>query len=78
MEHRRFGQLEVRREEPLQLSDVSALLAAMRLLCGCTKRKEHVKTSNVGHRQEFFLHSTQKAVVSARNIISKNINLLLV
>jgi hypothetical protein len=32
MEHRRFGQFEVQREEPLQLYDVSVLLAAVHLL----------------------------------------------
>jgi len=68
-----FGQFEVRREQPLQqqLSDVIA--------AGCrappmvnTERLEHVKTSNVGHGQDF-IYSTQRAAVSAKNIVLQNI-----
>jgi hypothetical protein len=39
-----IGQFEMRRDEPLQqLSDVSALLTAVRLLWWHTERQEHVK-----------------------------------
>jgi len=55
--HRIFGQFEVRREQPLQqqLSAVSALLVAVPPPMVNTKRQEHVKTYNVGHRQDIFI-----------------------
>jgi hypothetical protein len=39
----------------LRWEDVSALLATVHLLGWYTKRQEHAKTSNVGHRQDPFL-----------------------
>ena len=37
-----------------------------------TKRKEHVLTFNVGHRQDYF-YSTQRTAMSAKNIVLQNI-----
>jgi hypothetical protein len=65
MKRRRFGQFEMRREEPLhqQQSDVSAPLAAMHLLWWYTKRQEHVKTSNVEHCQDFLAFNSESSYV---------------
>jgi len=69
MEHCRFVQFEVQREEPThQLFDVRAV----HLLCWYKKQQEHLKTSNVRQRKDLFLHSTQRAVMSAKIIILQN------
>jgi hypothetical protein len=66
-EHRRFGQFQVRRDEPLQqLSEVSALLTAVHLLWWRTERKE---TSNVGHCQDSLAFNSQSTYVSKEHVI---------
>jgi hypothetical protein len=64
--HRRFCQFEVRREEPLQLSEVSALrpVVTYRTARAC----EDFKREDTAR---FFWHSTQRTVMSTMNIISK-------
>ena len=68
-----FGQSELRREQPLQ-QQLSAVSAA-----GCcappmvnTKRLGHVKTSKVGHRQDYFFIPLREQL-SKKNIVLQNI-----
>jgi hypothetical protein len=78
MEHHRFGQFEVRREElfVLHLSDVSGLLAAVYLLCKTARACEDFKLG-VQPGLFLFFHSTQRAVMSTKNIILTTYNTLL-
>jgi hypothetical protein len=79
MESRRFGQPEVQRQEPLQqqLSDVvnaagcyAPPMVTHKMATACEDLKR-------GAPPGLFLLSTQRAVLTARNIISTKNNILL-
>jgi hypothetical protein len=64
MEHHRFGQFEVRREEPLHHLWWVSAAGCYALPMVTYKSQEHVRTENLGHRHNSFAFKSESSYVS--------------